>query len=118
MGYYISIIENELKCNKDVSEKLQELGKEEKLRLPWYWSETHVKTDDTCFKWTDNFVDDLFILQTLGVRGCLVTHGEEDDYYRYVIDDKAVKEYLGRIVFPRNRYRIMKRDLNTNRKDS
>jgi len=49
MGYYISIIENEQKYNKDVSEKLQELGKEDKLRLPWYWSEKYVKIDDTCF---------------------------------------------------------------------
>jgi len=112
MGYYISIIENELKCNKDVSEKLQELGKEDKLRLPWYWSESYVKTDDTCFKWTDNFVDDLFILQSLGVRGRLVTHGEEDDYYKYVIDNKTVKEYLGRIVFPRKSGRVIKSGLD------
>ena len=89
---------------------MQELGKEDKLRLPWYWSETHVITEDTCFKWTDNFIDDLFILQSLGVRGRLVINGEEDDYYKYVIGNNTMKKYLDRIVFPKDRYQTLKSD--------
>jgi hypothetical protein len=115
MGYYISIIQDELKCKTDINEELGGLNKENKLFLPWYWSENSVKTDDTCFKWADSFIDDLFVLQSLGVRGRLVTHGEEDDYYKYVIDEKAVKEYYGRIVFPEKRYQTLKRDLNIKR---
>jgi hypothetical protein len=108
MGYYISIIQDKLKCKRDINEELGGLNKKNKLFLPWYWSENYVKTDDTCFKWTDNFVDDLFILQSLGVRGRLVTHGEEDDYYKYVVDGNTIKEYYGRIVFPKDRYQILK----------
>jgi hypothetical protein len=107
MGYSVCIMEDDLKCEKDINEKLEEMDKENELFLPWYWSEGRVKTDKSCFKWADDFVNDLHIMKGLGVRGYLVTKGEEDDYYKFVITRKTVKEYIGRIVFPRNRYQII-----------
>jgi hypothetical protein len=112
MGYYITIIEDDLKCKKDISEELRKLDKENGLFLPWYWSEGHIRTDKTCFKWAEDFMEDLHVMRGLGVRGHLITHGEEDDYYKYVITSKTMKEYCGTVVFPRNRYQIIKSDPN------
>jgi len=103
-------MEDDLKCEKDINEKLEEMDKENILFLPWYWNEGRVKTDKTCFSWADDFVNDLHSIKGLGVRGYLITKGEEDDYYKYVITSKTVREYCGRVVFPRNRYRIIQRD--------
>lgn len=47
-------------------------------------------------------------MKSFGVRGYLITRGEEDDYYKYVITCNSVREYYGRIVFPRNRFQVMK----------
>jgi hypothetical protein len=103
-------MEDDLKCEKDINEKLEEMDKENILFLPWYWSEGRVKTDKTCFNWADDFVNDFHIMKGLGVRGYLVTKGEEDDYYKYVITSKTVREYCGRVVFPRKSGRAIKSD--------
>jgi hypothetical protein len=108
MGYSICIIEDDLKSKLDINDDLQGLEKESKLFLPWYWTEGHVKTDQTCFKWADYFVNDLHLMKGMGVRGYLITRGEEDDYYKYVISNETVKEYCGGIVFPKNQFQILK----------
>jgi len=110
MGYDIAIINEDLKCKKDINEELQKLDKGNELFLPWYWREGHVSTDMTCFKWAENFIKDLEIMKDLGVRGYLITRGEEDDYYKYAITSKTLKEYCGRIVFPRKSGRAIKSD--------
>jgi hypothetical protein len=110
MGYSIAIIGEDLKCKKDINEELEKLDKENELFLPWYWREGHIKTDMTCFKWAEDFIKDLEIMKDLGVRGYLITRGEEDDCYKYVITSKTLKEYYGRIVFPGKSGRVIKRD--------
>ncbi len=69
------------------------MNKENELILPWYWSEGRVTTDETFFKWADDFVNDLHIIKGLGVRGYLIARGEKDDYYRYAITCNTMKEY-------------------------
>jgi len=88
MGYSIAIIDEDLKCKKDINEELEKLDKENELFLPWYWRESHIKTDKTCFNWAEDFMQDLQIMKSLGVRGRLITHGEEGEYYKYVTPAK------------------------------
>ena len=73
MGYSIAIIDEDLKCKKDVNEEQQKLDKENELFLPWYWREGYIRTDKTYFKWADGFANDLHIMKTFGVRGYLIT---------------------------------------------
>ena len=116
MGYSICIMKDDLKCKRDINEDLDRMHKGEELFLPWYWSEGRVKTDDRCFKWTDYFVNDLIFMKNMGVRGYLITKGEEDDYYKYVVNGEMVKEYYGRIVFPRNQFQVMKMGVKMKKK--
>jgi hypothetical protein len=99
MGYYISIVEENLKCEKDVSEELKKLLEEQKLYFIWDWSNGYVGLDEGYFKWDESFLRDLLALKNLGVRGHLTAYGEEGEYYKYEINDEAVKEYYGSVKF-------------------
>jgi hypothetical protein len=108
MGYYLTIVDEDLRCKKDISVELGELLKKEKLYLIWCWGNGYVGLDEGYFKWTDEFLRDLTVLKDIGVRGYLTAHGEEGEYYKYEIDDEAVKEYYGSVLFSDKPEKIIK----------
>jgi len=108
MGYYLTIVDEDLKCKKDVSDEIKILYKEDKIILYWHWENGFVGFDEGYFNWGEDFLQDLLALKSIGVRGHVTAFGEEGDYHKYVITSKTVREYCGRVVFPRNRYQVMK----------
>lgn len=108
MGYYITIVEEDLKCEKNVSAELKALFDESMLFLPWYFNEGQIRPDEGYFKWSSDFLKDLLILRGLGVRDHLTAYGEEGEYYRYEIGDDDIKEYYGSVKFPKKPEKIIK----------
>jgi len=108
MGYYLTIVDEDLKSKKDISAELKEFSKEQKLYLIWGWGNGYVGLDEGYFKWTGEFLKDLVVLKDLGVRGYLTAYGEEGEYYKYEIDDEAVKEYYGSVVFSEKPKKVIK----------
>ena len=108
MGYYLTVVDEDLKCEKDISAELSELLKKEKLYLIWEWGNGYVGLDEGYFKWTEEFMKDLVVLKGLGVRGYMTAYGEEGEYYKYEIDDEAVKEYYGPVIFSEEPEKVIK----------
>lgn len=108
MGYYVTITEQDFKCEKDISAELDEYLKSQKLYLPWEYGDGYVDLDEGYFKWDNEFLKDLLILRNLGVYGQLTCYGEEGEYYKYEIDDEGVKEYYGSVAFSEKPEKILK----------
>jgi hypothetical protein len=110
MGYYLTVVDQDLKSEKDISAELNKYLKEQKLYLIWGWGNGYVGLDDGYFKWKEEFFGDLNILKDLGVRGYLTAYGEEGEYYKYQIDDEGVKEYYGSVVFSNEPEKVIKKE--------
>jgi len=108
MGYYITITEQNFRCEKDISTELNVYLNKGRLYLPWQYGDGWVDLDEGYFKWDDEFLKDLLILKELGVRGQVTCYGEEGEYYQYEIDDEGVKEYYGSIVFSEMPEKVIK----------
>jgi hypothetical protein len=108
MGYYITIVENNLKCKKDISRELGKAFDEDEFYLNWQWENGYVGLDEYYFKWNSRFIRDLLILKDLNVRGYCTSYGEEGEYYKYVINRNGVKEFSGRVVYPKKPESIYK----------
>jgi len=107
MGYCLTISDQNLKAKKDISDKLKKLYEENKLYLYWHWENRFVGFDEGYFKWDDDFLQDLLCLKSIGVRGHITAYGEEGEYYKYVINNKSVKEYYGSVNFPKKPARVI-----------
>lgn len=115
MGYYETITEMNLTCDKNISKKVIDMSEKGGFYQDWQVDEHRCKPGsfelsviDYYFKWSDEFIRDLLQLQKLGVRGKVVMRGEEGEYYKYVIDDEGVKDFYGEVVFPETPDRIFK----------
>ena len=108
MGYYLTIVENDLQTKKDISHELKERIDRNEFYLDWEWVRGYVGLDDNYFKWDNSFIKDLLILKELGVRGYCTAYGEEGQYYKYVINRNSVKEFYGRVVYPKKPEEIYK----------
>jgi len=107
MGYYLTVAEQNLKARKDISGELKKLCEENKVYLFWHWDNGFVGFDEGYFKWDEDFLRDLLCLKSLGVRGYLTAYGEEGEYYKYVINNRSVKEYHGLVRFPKRPARVI-----------
>jgi len=83
----------------DMSKSIDEI---DEMYLDWNWDKHNdwVEADEFCFKWDDDFTNDLVKLAKIGVEGELVTRGEEGEYTKFVLEGGEVKEYYGDVVFP------------------
>ena len=108
MGYYLTIVDEDLKCKKDVSDEIKILYKEDKIILYWHWENGFVGFDEGYFNWGEDFLQDLLALKSIGVRGHVTAFGEEGDYHKYVIDSKTIKEYYGSVKFPKKPNKVIK----------
>ena len=109
VGYYLTIADQNLKARKDISGELRKLCEENKVYLFWHWDNGFVGFDEGYFKWDEDFLQDLLCLKSIGVRGYLTAYGEEGEYYKYVINNRSVKEYHGSVIFPKKPRKIIKR---------
>ena len=107
MGYYLTVAEQNLKARKDISYELRKLCEENKVYLFWHWDNGFVGFDEGYFKWDEDFLHDLLALKSLGVRGYLTAYGEEGEYYKYVVNNRSVKEYHGLVSFPKKPARVV-----------
>lgn len=101
MGYYITLSEQKLSSKKDISEDLNKMFDSKELYYFWDCENEAIRHGEGYFKWNENFIIDLLTLKNMGVRGYLTCYGEEGEYYKFEIDDFAVKEYYGKNVFPK-----------------
>ena len=116
MGYYLTIADQNLKARKDISGELRKLCEENKVYLFWHWDNGFVGFDEGYFKWDEDFLHDLLALKTLGVRGYLTAYGEEGEYYKYVINNRSVKEYHGLVRFPKKPARVIAAELGSKKR--
>jgi hypothetical protein len=108
MGYYITIVENSLKSRKDISPELKKAFDHDEFYIDWQWDNGHVRFDENYFKWDNRFIKDLLMLKDLKVRGYCTGYGEEGEYYKYVINRNGVKEFHGRVAYPKKPEKIYK----------
>ena len=108
MGYYITIVENKLKTRKDINQELNQKFSLNELYFPWRWRENYLELDEWCFKWNNKILRDFLILRDMGVRGHFTCYSEEGEYYKYPIDKKGVREYSGKVIFPKKREKIFR----------
>lgn len=106
MGYYMIIAENNLKAKKDLNKELDQKYDLNELYLPWRCQENYLELDEDYFKWNREILRDFLVLRDMGVRGHMSFYGEEGEYYKYVINRNGVKEYYGRVVYPKKPKKI------------
>jgi len=108
MGYYLTVADQNLKVKKDISDELKKLYEKNRIYLYWHCENGFVGFDEGYFKWDEDFLHDLLALKSIGVRGHITAYGEEGEYYKYVINNRSVKEYYGSVVFPKRPEKIIK----------
>jgi len=98
MGYYITIMETNLKAPRDISAEMKGV----EFYVPWTCGEDGgVDIDgDRWMKDDDAIIEDLRTLQKVGVRGALEINGEQGEWTKIVLDDLGVKTFEGSIVYP------------------
>lgn len=108
MGYYITLTDQNLSCKKDISKDMNKMFDSKELYYFWDCDNEAVRHGEGYLKWNTNFIKDLLTLKDMGVRGSLTCYGEEGEYYKFEIDNSSVKEYFGKITFPRKPGNIFK----------
>ncbi len=111
-SYYLTVADQGLKAKKDISDELKKLYDENKVYLYWHWENGFVGLDDGYFRWDEDFFQDLLALKSIGVRGDMTAQGEEGEHYKYVINNRAVKEYYGTVRFPKKPARVIKGNMD------
>ena len=108
MGYYMTIAGHDLEYEEDILTKVNEYLESNEFYLPWNYYNGCMDLDDNYFKWSVDFIKDLLVLKSFGVRGNVICHGEEGEYLKYEINDQGIKEYCGSISFPEKPGNIIK----------
>jgi len=75
MGYYMTIAGHDLKYEGDILTKVHEYLESNELYLPWNYCNGCMDLDDNYFKWSSDFIKDLLILRSFGVRGNVICYG-------------------------------------------
>jgi hypothetical protein len=108
MGYYLTIVEQNLSCKEDLGENLRKRFESQELYYFWDCHEGAVRHGEGYFKWAEGLIKDLLALKELGVRGNVTCYGEEGEYYKFEVVEESVKEYFGSVRFPKKPTNIYK----------
>jgi len=108
MGYYMTIAGHNLEYNGDIQIKVNEYLESKEFYLPWNYSDGCLDLDDNYFKWSNDFIKDLLVLKSFGVRGNVICYGEQGEYLKYEINDQGIKEYFGAVSFPEKPGNVIK----------
>jgi len=93
MGYYVTVQSYNLSANG-----LKRLPKD--LYDIWDLDGENINITELHFKWGCGwFLEDLKKLAKAGVTGEVELYGEEGEWYKYVLRDGRVEEYLGSVVY-------------------
>lgn len=108
MGYYCTIEHIDLKAPVRIDNLIQ---KRENNYIDWVCLDDFtIDVDgDRYFKFhEDDLVADLKFLRSLGVRGEIEFSGEQSEWWKYILDEEAVKDFAGYITFEDNPTNIYK----------
>ena len=104
MGYLMTIHYDNLKLPGGKQNALERALAEAETYIDWHSSDGHVDPANHTFDWDEDFIEDLKLLRSAGVRGHIVVCGEEGEHEKYVLDDASVKKFTGIIAYSEEKY--------------
>jgi hypothetical protein len=108
MSYYLTIVEQDLKCQKDIAKELKKMFESQELYYFWDYDKSTIRHGEGYFKWTEGFIKDLLLLKEFGARGFITCYGEEGEYYKFEVTDESIKEFYGSVRFPKKATNVFK----------
>ena len=100
MGYVMTIHYDNLKLAKGKEKATERAIANTETYIDWHINNGQIEPENHTFDWDEDFISDLMLLRSLGVRGEIFLCGEDGQYEKWVLDDENVKMFVGLITYP------------------